>query len=111
MKEAKTSKAESEESKATATGDLDVTSKDLSQDVTDLGSLHHDCMTKANDFEAEVTSRGEELKALATAKQIIKEATSGAAAQNYGFLQISKISTSADLANFEAVRYVKTLAR
>merc|ERR1719152_592334 len=61
-------------------------------------------MTKASDFEAETTSRGEELKALATAKKIIKETTSGAASQSYGFLQIS--STSSD-----AVRFVRKLAK
>merc|ERR1719399_1561351 len=61
-------------------------------------------MSKASDFEAETTSRGEELKALATAKKIIKETTSGAASQSYGFLQTS--STSND-----AVRFVRQLAK
>jgi len=70
--------------------------------------LHHNCMTKANDFEAETKSRAEELKALATAKKIIIEATSLA---QTSFLQRSKISTRADLVNYEAVRYVHDLAR
>jgi len=108
MDEAKKSKSESEESKATATGDLDVTTKDLNNDVAELDELHHNCMTKANDFEAETKSRGEELKALATAKKIIIEATSLA---QTSFLQRSKISTRADLVNYEAVRYVHDLAR
>merc|ERR1740138_899138 len=76
LDEAKKSKAASEESKATAEGDLDVTSKALAEDTKALADLHHNCMTKASDFEAETTSRGEELKALATAKKIIIEATS-----------------------------------
>jgi len=105
MDEAKKSKSESEESKATATGDLDVTTTDLNNDIKELADLHHDCMTKANDFEAETKSRGEELKALATAKKIIIEATSFA---QTSFLQIS---TRADLVNYEAVRYVHDLAR
>merc|ERR1719321_1484902 len=76
MDEAKKSKSESEESKASATGDLDVTTKDLNNDIAELDELHHNCMTKANDFESETKSRAEELKALATAKKIIIEATS-----------------------------------
>jgi len=104
MDEAKKSKAESEEGKATAEGDLEVTSKSLSEDVKALADLHHNCMTKASDFEAEVTSRGEELKALATAKKIIKETTSGAAGQSYGFLQMSS-------SNSDAVRFVRQLAK
>merc|ERR1719161_3455789 len=53
MDEAKKSKSESEEGKATAEGDLDVTTKDLNNDLQELDELHHNCMTKANDFEAE----------------------------------------------------------
>lgn len=74
--EAAKSKAESEESKATAEGDLKVTKADFEEDLSTLGSLHHDCMTKANEFETETKSRGEELKALATAKKIVIEPTS-----------------------------------
>jgi len=109
MAQAKQSKSESEEGKATAEGDLSVTKKDLDEDLTTLGGLHHDCMTKANDFESETKSRAEELKALATAKKIIKENVSGAAAS---FLQDGiTISTQADLVNFEAVRFVRDLAK
>jgi len=104
MDEAKKSKAESEEGKATAEGDLEVTSKALSEDVKALADLHHNCMTKASDFEAEVTSRGEELKALATAKKIIKDTTSGAASQSYDFLQMSSGSS-------DAVHFVRQLAK
>merc|ERR1719198_2597489 len=67
-------------------------------------------MKGAEDFEAETKSRGEELKALATAKKVIVEATSGAADLSYGFLQLS-MSSGADLANFEAVRLVRDLAQ
>merc|ERR550514_1417040 len=108
MDEAKKSKAESEAGKATAEGDLKVTTADLEEDKSTLGSLHHDCMTKANEFEAETKSRGEELKALATAKKIVIEATS---MTQTSFLQRSKIATRADLVNYEAVRYVHDLAR
>ena len=52
-----------------AEGDLGVTTKDVNEDTNALGSLHQGCMAKAEDFEAETTSRGEELKALAMAKK------------------------------------------
>jgi len=107
----KKAKSESSESKATAEGDLEVTQKSLNEDLSALGKLHHDCMSKAQEFEAEVTSRGEELKALATAKKIIKETTSGAADQSYGFLQVSKIQSRSDLANSEVVHMVRQLAK
>merc|ERR1719158_1200760 len=73
-------------------------------------------MKGAEDFEAETKSRGEELKALATAKKVITETTSGAADQSYGFaqmsfLQRSSLSSGVDLANFEAVRLVRDLAQ
>merc|ERR1719420_768774 len=44
--------AASAETKASAEGDLEVTNKDLNEDTKDLASLHADCMTKAQDFEA-----------------------------------------------------------
>merc|ERR1719313_1533686 len=106
-----------QEAEATAQGDLSVTQKDLDEDISTLATLHQDCMKGAEDFEAETKSRGEELHALATAKKVITEATAGAAEQSYGlaqesFLQVnSQISSSADLANYEAVRFVRNLAQ
>merc|ERR1719353_1083779 len=67
----------SNEAKASAEGDLSVTSKDLAEDETTLATLHSDCMKASEDFEAETKSRGEELKALATAKKIISDMTAG----------------------------------
>merc|ERR1719353_2795920 len=101
---AKKELAASNEAKATAEGDLSVTSKDLAEDETTLATLHSDCMKASEDFEAETRSRGEELKALATAKKIISEMTSGAADLSYSFLQTSSsnsLSSGVDLANFE----------
>jgi len=110
LDKAKKNLAASAEAKATAEGDLAVTSKDLDEDVKALATLHQDCMSGAEDFEAETKSRGEELKALATAKKVIQEATSGAASQSYSFMQTS-MSSSADLAKFEAIRFVRDLAQ
>jgi len=102
------------EAQATAEGDLAVTTKDLDTDVSTLATLHQDCMKGAEDFEAETKSRGEELKALSTAKQIISEMSAGAADQSYGLEQVSFLQSSltsgVDLANFEAVRFVRDLA-
>jgi chromosome segregation ATPase len=110
MDKAKKDLGTSNEAQATAEGDLAVTTKDLDEDVKALATLHQDCMTGAEDFEEETKSRGEELKALATAKKVIAEATAGAAEQSYSFVQ-TRMSSSADLANFEAVRVVRDLAQ
>merc|ERR1719265_2432961 len=87
LNDAKKGLAAASEAQATAEGDLAVTSKDLQEDVSTLATLHQDCLKGAEDFEAETKSRGEELKALATAKKVVAEATSGAADQSYSFLQ------------------------
>jgi len=119
MGEAKTGLAASEEGKATAEGDLSVTKKDLAEDQATLKTLHQDCMKGADDFQLEAKSRGEELEALATAKKVLKDAL-GASAQTYGaaldqvsFLQTSRsnLYNGADLAKFEAVRFIRDLAR
>jgi len=114
----KKSLASTQETKATATGDLSVATKGLNEDTTTLKTLHQDCLEKSQDFEAETKSRGEELSALGQAKKIIAEATGGADSQTYSFLQSSSIQktenslqSTADLANFEAVRLVRDLAR
>jgi len=108
MDESKKELAESSEIKAAAEGDLDVTSKTLAEDLASLADLHSNCMTKAQDFEAETTSRGEELKALAMAKKAVVENTAGATEQSYDFMQMS---SSADLKNTEAVQFIKNLAK
>merc|ERR1719157_439223 len=98
-------KGETQLNTATAT---ETTTKTLNEDLNALGSLHMDCMTKAQDFEAETTSRGEELKALAMAKKAVVENTSGAGGQTYSFMQLS---TSSDLHQVEAVQFIKNLAK
>merc|ERR1719399_2704714 len=109
MDKAKKGLAESQESKAVASGDLEATSKDLAEDIKTKATLHQDCMTAAEEFELATKSRGEELNALATAKKVIVEATGGAAQQSYGFNQMSflQLSSSADLSKAEAVRFVR----
>merc|ERR1719245_2076028 len=108
MEDTKKTLAEASETKAAAEGDLTVTKEALAEDIAALGDLHSDCMAKAQDFEAETTSRGEELKALAMAKKAVKDSTDGATDQTYSFLQLQ---SATDLKNFEVVRLVKDLAR
>jgi len=120
MAEAKKGLAASQEGKAVAEGDLAVTKKDLAEDGETVKTLHQDCMKGADDFQRETKSRAEELTALATAKKVLNEVL-GASAQTYGaaldqasFLQIAQASalyTGADLAKFEAVRFIRDLAR
>merc|ERR1719469_709595 len=110
LAEAKKGLAASAESKSTAEGNLGVTSKDLVGDTKAKRDLHHDCMIKASDFEAETKSRGEELRALAEAKKVIQEAT---ALNQVSFMQTvrSRIGSHDDIAKFEIVRLVRDLAR
>mmetsp|Transcript_97834 Transcript_97834/g.262898 ORF Transcript_97834/g.262898 Transcript_97834/m.262898 type:complete len:682 (-) Transcript_97834:123-2168(-) len=114
MDEAKAEIAAASEKKAEAEGELEATSKELAADVEAKQTLHHECMTKAEDFEAETKSRGEELAAMAKAKEIIEEATAEGAFSQLSFAQTalrSQLSTRADLKNFEAIRIIRGLAR
>jgi len=87
MEAAKKELASAGERKAGAEGDMQSTSKDLQADIESLAELHHECMEKAASFEEETTARGEELKALATAKKAIVEMTGGAEKEAYGLAQ------------------------
>merc|ERR1712087_220097 len=99
MAEAKKDIAANSEKKATAEGDLDVTSKDLASDITSLADLEHDCLAKAQDYEASSKSRAEELKALAEGKKAINDATSGAEKVQYGFEQVSFVQAQSGSRN------------
>lgn len=113
FEEAKKGLAASAEKKATAEGDLDVTSKALQQAETTLEDLKSDCMAKASDYEAATKSRDEEVKALLKAKDVITESTGGAESLTYdsaaaaSFVQLKSVSVSAQ---FKAVRFVRDLA-
>jgi len=116
MNDEKSLKASTEESKANAEGDLADTVKGLAEDKKSLSTASTTCMTVAADHEATVKSRTEELTAIATAKKVLSETTSGAVSQSYSLLQVashteSRLQTRADLANAEVVGLVKKLAR
>jgi predicted nucleic acid-binding Zn-ribbon protein len=111
LSESKANLAAAEEKKAGAEGELAVTTKDLNNDIKVLADLHANCMSKANDYEDESKSRSEELNALAAAKKAIVDNTSGSTSHSYSFIQSSRISSRADLANFEAVQFIRNLAK
>jgi len=115
LAEAKSAIAASDQAKAGAEGDLDLTSKSLAEAVETLGGLHHVCMTKAEEFEATTKSRGDELNALTKAKKVISESAGGAETIEYGLEQLSLLQmwrfSGVDLANFDVVRFIRDLAR
>merc|ERR1719272_208114 len=112
MNAQKSSGAGAEETKATAAGDLAQTTKALANAEDNLRTTGTDCMTVAADHEATMKARQEELAAIATAKKMLSESSSGAVGQTYSFLQVgSSLQTRADLANAEIVQIVKKLAR
>merc|ERR1719382_1613045 len=111
LAEAKRGVAAAGEKKAKAEGDLEVTVKDLDEDIKALGELHTNCMSKAEEFEAETKSRGEELKAIADAKKVLKDTTSAAADATYeSFVQLRSGAEEED-GHFQAVRLVRALAK
>merc|ERR1719159_805826 len=114
--EAAAAKAAAEEGKATAEGDLAMTEKALDDAKTALAEANADCIQVAADHQTTVTGRTEELTALAQAKKILEETSSGAVEQAYSLLQVStqsgtQLKSQADLANAELVSLVKKLAR
>jgi len=114
MKEAKTGKAEAEEQKAEAEGDLEVTTKELTNAKNTLATSRSSCMKVGADHELTVKARAEELKVIAEAKKILMETTSGASEQTYSLFQVtvkSRLQTRSDLVHAEVVVLVKRLAR
>merc|ERR1719336_400846 len=95
MAQAKSSIASNSESKSSAEGDLDITKKELEGDTQAKAALHHDCMSKAEAFEAETKSRAEELQAIASAIKFVKESMSAVALEQTSFLQVARSSSGA----------------
>jgi len=108
----KATKAATEEAKATATGDLEVTVKDLANAKAKLESANTNCMQIAADHEQTVADRTAELKVIGKAKKILSESTGGASDQTYSLLQVrSALSSHSDLAKAEVLTIVKKLAK
>jgi chromosome segregation ATPase len=104
---AKKGLSKSDEDEAVAKGDLGVTKKDLADDVETLSTLHHDCLTGAEDFQAETKSRTEELKAIGVAKKALKESEAGAAS----FLQTDAVTNSHSAPTSEVIHFLRKFAK
>jgi hypothetical protein len=89
LSDEKVNKARSEESKAAAQGDLDVTVKSLESSKKMLATSRSSCLTVAADHEATVAGRKEELAAIEQAKKVLADTSSGAVSQTYSFLEVS----------------------
>jgi len=114
MGETKSTIASGKEALAQATGDLDVAVKSLAAAESAKATVETDCKTAAEDHEASMASRAEELAALAKAKEVITGSTGGASDHVYSFVQISSgigLRTRSDLAQVEIATMVKELAK
>jgi len=115
MADAKKGLAASKEALAVATGDLAVTTKDYKADKASKAGTAERCATAASDYEAGKKSREEELATVMKAAKIGAEKCGGKGQEIvYGsFVQISRsqFQSSAALANFEAVHFVRDLAK
>jgi len=114
----KAAKAASQEARAVAEGDLAETVKGLQNDKSALDSNVATCMSVSADHEATKKSRDAELTALATAKKILSDTSSGAVSQTYSFLEVvqksqiqSSLHSHLDLANAEIVSLLKKIAK
>mmetsp|Transcript_65735 Transcript_65735/g.116694 ORF Transcript_65735/g.116694 Transcript_65735/m.116694 type:complete len:679 (-) Transcript_65735:149-2185(-) len=113
MGESKKALAGSKEDKAKAEGELAMTSKGLKDDTAYASELSSDCALKADAYEAAVANRKEELAAVEKAEAVLKESLAGASFGQVSLLQFSEthLKSTADLVKFEAVRFVRDLAR
>jgi len=81
LDDAKKKKNQNAEVKATSSGKLEITKKDLAGDEKFLADVQKECMEKADAFEASQAERAAELKVLMMAKKILVNAGKGAFVQ------------------------------
>merc|ERR1719436_2348787 len=118
MADEKGAKKSAEEEKAADTSDLGMTVKALADASANLESIQASCMQVAADHASTVAGRNDELKAIAEAKKILEETSSGAVEQSYSLLQLSeaslassKMRTHTDLKKAEVINVVQQLAK
>jgi hypothetical protein len=104
----KKKKAASEEGKATAEGELEITVKDIKTTTEALELTQKDCMQVAIDHENSIKAREEELKVIAMAIKIIKEAT-GALVQT-SFVQ-TQMETTMQSVQSKVSKFVRKIAK
>jgi len=101
MSETKKAKAQAEEDKAVAEGELATANEGTKDDETKLNDLQSECMMRSEEFETSQKERKGELEALGKAKSILEEKTGGASDRTYSFIQlessaVAKASTKQD---------------
>jgi hypothetical protein len=106
----KKKKAGSEEAKATAEGELEVTVKDIKTTEEALALTQKDCMQVATDHEAAMVSMAEELKVIAMAIKIIKEATLVQTAAAPSFVQ-TKMETAMQSVSSKVTKILRKLGK
>jgi len=112
----KKAKSEAEKSKATAEGDLAITSKELTKGTEDYALVQHDCMRRAGDHDTTTAGRAEELKVLSKAKKTVQDSMAGSAAslaqtdESLSFMQTSSRSSRENTAGQHVVTLVQRLA-
>jgi len=116
MDDQKAGRASAEEEKATSENDLEMTVRELSSSKQQLKTAQSSCMKVAADHEATAAARKGELAAIAEAKKVVEETTSGATSQSYSLLQTGSLTgmqfeTQRDLVGGEILAAVKQLAR
>merc|ERR1719473_200923 len=109
MAEQKAGKAQSEEAKSLAEGDLAAASKALATAEKDLKDLSTDCQEKAADWAESQAGRAQELQALVDAKKIISETTGGAEAQAYGLVETGSRAASTKDAGDQVLTMLQSL--
>jgi len=92
LKDTKKAKAQAEEDKAVAEGELATHTQQVSDDEKKLHDLQSECMTNSEEYETSVAERKGELEALAKATSILKEKTGGASDRTYSFIQVEASS-------------------
>mmetsp|Transcript_35059 Transcript_35059/g.81389 ORF Transcript_35059/g.81389 Transcript_35059/m.81389 type:complete len:707 (-) Transcript_35059:70-2190(-) len=110
LEEEKSSKAEAEEAKAAAEGELKLAVKELANAEESLKATHVSCMQTAADHEAAVNAREEELKVIAEAVEVLEKTSPGAVEQTYSMLQLTS-GSRVGLAGFKVAARVQRLAR
>eukprot|EP00927_Polykrikos_kofoidii_P070572 TRINITY_DN669_c0_g1_i3.p1 TRINITY_DN669_c0_g1~~TRINITY_DN669_c0_g1_i3.p1 ORF type:complete len:713 (+),score=162.83 TRINITY_DN669_c0_g1_i3:300-2141(+) len=110
----KAAKSAAAQTKATAEGDLTVTTNDLKAAEEAMATAASTCEEAARNHEESLKARDEELKVIAEAVGVLKSTSSGAVKQTYSFFQAksdSNIRSRADLLRSEVVTYIKNMAR
>jgi len=109
LKRAKKGKSANEEVKATATGDLENTRKELAEDQKTLSDAHASCEEKADEWNASMQSRAHEIEAIEGAVKILEESTGGGQGKAYGFVQTRSGEEVRGQANPRHSTYVDTV--